>query len=264
MPASAEPDRTGRAGSDAGIAASDGGSGDADPADAQDAGGDPGSDAGTDGGGGASDVGPGDAGQTEPLRRRWSQNHGDLTFVHRADDGALDVTFRFDGATLDGDMVHGDVAVDGVVVHSTAGLTRPEQDNGFFAGLCVDPGQQVAWLPQRNSDAFELGVPFVGLLAGVDAGVFVDDVLTLELVGVRSPSGSGAYSLWRDGFPPTFFFASCDGIDAADAVQLPIGHDHFNMGFTEPGVWEVDYRISGELVEGGSSTGSTTVRFLLE
>ncbi len=33
-----------------------------------------------------------------------------------------------------------------------------------------------------------------------------------------------------------------------------IGHDHFNMGFAgAPGIWTVRYRVSGELVEDGST-----------
>ena len=44
-----------------------------------------------------------------------------------------------------------------------ASFTRPDPDGGFFDRLCVDPGAQVAWLPQGNSDASTNGVPFLGI-----------------------------------------------------------------------------------------------------
>jgi len=120
-------------------------------------------------------------------------------------------------------------------------------------------------LPQRNQDATAAGAPFVGLLAAIEPGVLVDDQLTLELSAVRSPSGTGAYSLWRDGFPPTFYFTSCDGIGAEDTLTLPIGHDHFNMGFSEPGLWEVDYRVTAQLAADASTrSADVTVRYLLD
>ena len=86
-------------------------------------------------------------------------------------------------------------------------------------------------------------------------GVFVGDALSMELVSVDSPAGTGAYSIWKDGFPPDFAMSSCDGIDATDGIVLPPGHDHFNMGFANDGagVWDVTYRVGGERVSDGST-----------
>jgi hypothetical protein len=59
--------------------------------------------------------------------------------------------------------------------------------------------------------------------------------------------------LWKDGFPPAFGFSSCDGISADDAFPLPIGHDHFNLGFAgPPGTWRARYEVEGLLALGGS------------
>ncbi len=147
---------------------------------------------------------------------------------------------------------------------TNATFVRPNPDGGFFAPLCVDAGESAYWLPQNNTDAAALGVPFMGIESVISPGIFVGDRLSLSLVNVESPSGSGAYSLWKDGFPPSFSLSSCDGVTASDTLQLPIGHDHFNHGFShEPGEWTVTYRIAGTLVGGGSSSSTTfEVHFL--
>ena len=240
-----------------------GGAGGCEPVD------DPG-DAGS-GSGGSAGNGAGGAGARSAAF--WSGGHGDLTFSFQtprgdpSDDGeALHAFFRFEDATLDGvPGIDGDFATDEILIRSSARFTRPDADNDFFAPLCIESGESALWLPQRNADATSFGVPFVGLLADVDGGVLVDDELTVELLGVSSPSGLGSYALWRDGFPPVFFFSSCGGIDSEDRLILPIGHDHFNMGFTEPGRWEVVYRVSAHLVaDGRRKATDVTVHYLLE
>ena len=219
-----------------------------------------------DGGGGGHGAGAGSA-------ALWTGGHGDLTFSFQpprgdsSDDGqALHAFFRFEGATVDGAPgVDGDFATDEILIRSSARFTRPDPDNDFFAPLCIESGENAYWLPQRNADAASFGVPFVGVLADFESAVLVDDELTLELVGVSSPSGSGSYSLWRDGFPPTFFFSSCGGIGSEDRLTLPVGHDHFNMGFTEPGRWDVIYRATAHFVaDGGVEATDVTVHYLLE
>ena len=225
-----------------------------------------------DGGGGGNGAG-GAGGAGAGSAALWSGGHGDLTFSFQpprgdpADDGeALHAFFRFENATLDGAPgVDGDFATDEILIRSSARFTRPDADNDFFAPLCIESGETAFWIPQRNADAASFGVPFVGMLVDFDSAVLLDDEVTLELIGVSSPSGSGSYSLWRDGFPPAFFFSSCRGIDSEDRLTLPLGHDHFNMGFTEPGRWEVVYRASAHLVADGSTKATdVTVHYLLE
>ena len=186
----------------------------------------------------------------------YTAGHGDLAFELEIIDDELEAHVHIEGGTVDGvTNVDGDFPVELLRIVTDATFTRPDSEGGPFAPLCVDPGQDVLWLPQGNGDANANGVPFLGIANEVPAGVFVNDRLSMELVGVNSPAGTGAYSLWKDGFPPEFFMSSCDGIDATDNLMLPRGHDHFNMGFANDGagVWDVTYRVSGELVSGGST-----------
>lgn len=224
-------------------------------------------------GGIAGSAGNGAGGAGARSTALWSSGHGDLAFSFRTPGGdpsgdgeALHAFFRFEDVTLDGVTgVDGDFAADEILIQSIARFTRPSADDDYFAPLCIESGESVYWLPQRNADATSFGAPFVGMLADFEAAVLVDDELTLELIGVSSPSGSGSYALWRDGFPPVFYFSSCGGIDSEDRFVLPLGHDHFNMGFTEPGRWEVVYRASAQLVADGSTkTTDVTVHYLLE
>jgi surface-anchored protein len=195
--------------------------------------------------------------------------HGDLGFELELDgaSGELHAHLHVEGGTVNGvPDIDGEFDLDSAFVVSDALFTRPDDSGfgGFFAPLCVGIGESVYWLPQGNAAAVANEVPFLGIAAEVDSGVFVGDQLRLALLAVDSPSGSGAYSLWKDGFPPAFGMSSCDGIDGSDAVVLPIGHDHFNMGFTEPGQWSVTYQVSGELVAGGSTSTTFTVNYVLE
>jgi hypothetical protein len=182
----------------------------------------------------------------DPVRRRWTGGHGDLVFAFV--DGSLQTFVDLDSATVDGvpgrSLVLG---LDEVVLRSAAKFTRPVVDAGFFAPLCVEPGAQVAWLPQGNADAHAHGAPFAGLRVDVPAGMFVGDGLNLVLEAVATPAGAGAYTLWQDAFPPRFLFTSCDGISTMDAFDHPLGHDHFNMAFSEPGRWVITIGARGEV-----------------
>ncbi len=130
------------------------------------------------------------------------------------------------------------------------------------AGAQWDPignaaGDPIWFLPQSNDPA----KPFLGIAAEeVDNGVFVGDQVTLTLTGL---SGPGEFSLWQTPLGgPNFFMSSYDGISAADSMTVSVGgHDHYNFGFTAPGLYEVELTASGDLVGGGSTSGSGTYQF---
>lgn len=186
----------------------------------------------------------------------YTAGHGDLAFEFELVEGELEAHVHIEGGTVDGvDDVDGEFPVALLRIVTDATFTRPDPDGGAFGPLCVAEGEDAFWLPQGNADASANGVPFLGIANEVPTGVLVGDTLSMDLVSVDSPAGTGAYSLWKDGFPPDFFMSSCDGIDATDALSLPPGHDHFNMGFGADGVgvWDVTYRVGGELTSDGST-----------
>ncbi|MCG8556953.1 MAG: hypothetical protein MJD61_16960 [Proteobacteria bacterium] len=196
--------------------------------------------------------------------RQYSSGHADLAMqLSPTPGGGFEVFLEAEGATIDGvPGTDGLFDIENVMIVTDATFTRPDAGRDFFAPLCVDEGENAFWLPQGNSEAAAHGAPFMGLALEADAGVLVDDQVRLKLVAVTSPSGEGHYSVWKDGFPPVFGMTSCDGIDAADELLLPLGHDHFNMGLSgEPGDWLVTYEVRGDLAAGGSASEQFSVRY---
>ena len=220
---------------------------------------------GTAGDGDGDPTGDGDGDGDEPALAQWTQGHGDLSFALQ-EGGNLRAFWNLGGVTLDGEtQVSGEYELSDVAPTSLATFERPAEDGGAFDALCVADGQKVQWLPQNNRDAVEGGSPFLGISNSIDRGVLENDELSLTLMSVESPSGAGAYALWRDGFPPRFFMSSCDNIDESDGMPLPVGHDHFNMGFSEPGEWTISYRLSGRLEATGDDMATDfEIHYVLE
>lgn len=93
----------------------------------------------------------------------------------------------------------------------------------------------------------------------------------LSVLDVRGPAG-GHFSLWQDGATPTVWIDTADGINHSgsdnDVFYLPSGaHNHFNWGFTQPGLYEIDVAASAFLGAGQSnptSSATTTFYFAVE
>jgi surface-anchored protein len=126
----------------------------------------------------------------------------------------------------------------------------------------VGEGEDLWVLPQVE----QVGVPFLGVGAEeIGPGDFVGDEVTVTLEAVATPSDAGHFSLYQtDAFgEPDFFMSSFDGgISPMDAFSIGAGgHLHFNYAFTEPGVWEVTFRVSGTHSMDGFVEGLGTYHF---
>ena len=209
-------------------------------------------------------LGCGDDGALAP----YTDGHADILIelVDADSEPTLDAVLLATGATIDGTFLTGGaVSLADIEVRSKARFVRPDDDGGAFAPVCAEAGEEIPWLPQSLRDANDSDSPFLGIAASFGGADLEDSQIRLALVSVDSPSGLGNYSIWQDGFPPRFFMSSCDGIDAGDDMELTDGHDHYNMGFSEPGEWTVTYRASAVVV--GSQAPVETefeVRYVLE
>lgn len=96
--------------------------------------------------------------------------------------------------------------------------------------------------------------------------------LTIELVDVRffDLAGNAAeadFSLWSVagiGADPVVWMSTADGISESDAFNLlEGGHSHTNWGFTQPGYYQVDFRVSGILASTGQRIESAVSTFHL-
>lgn len=110
-------------------------------------------------------------------------------------------------------------------------------------------------LPQDANDAANYGVPFLGIgLEELDPADW-NGSLTLTLQGITGP---GDFVLWQDGFSNSTIFA--DSVN--DSFTLAAGsHTHFNWGFTEKGIYGLEFAISGTHVADGFQTAAAIYTF---
>lgn len=198
----------------------------------------------------------------------YSEEHGDIAFEVevKGTEGEIEVLVEAEGATIDGVAgVDGEFDPNEIVIVTNAKLTRPTGDNGAFEPLCVAEGESVYWLPQDSATADAKGVPFVGIALETQTGVLSNDQAEFALLDVDSPDIGGSYALWKSGNPPKFIMSSCNGIDTNDSIVLPLGHDHYNMGFAgDKGLWRVTYAVTGKVAASGEPVSKTfTVNYLL-
>jgi surface-anchored protein len=108
------------------------------------------------------------------------------------------------------------------------------------------------------------GQPFVGVGAEELEPSEWTGPIRVSLISMSAPLGA-QFSLWQtDSFDvPTFFMSTFDGgITAADFFQIDAGdHAHFGWGFTELGVYDLEFEISGTHAVDGPKSTTATYRF---
>lgn len=117
------------------------------------------------------------------------------------------------------------------------------------------------WLPETEQDAAAQGVPFVGIgLEELTAGDWVGGIVTITLL---SFSGPGEFLLWQDdGFGGENIFLDTE--NNITSFTLAAGsHTHFNWGFTEEGLFDLEFGISGTHVTDDFQSGSATYTFAI-
>jgi surface-anchored protein len=115
--------------------------------------------------------------------------------------------------------------------------------------LSLTNGQTFWWLRQV---APPTGTLFPGFATdpGIPAGTF-SGAFSVRLTAVEGPGG---VFIWQESGGIDLLADSRDGLDSGDFLQIlssPGSHDHFNFGFTTPGVYCVTFRVDGSLTVGG-------------
>lgn len=193
--------------------------------------------------------------------------HGDLGV---ALEGGTDFHFHVHlhgGAIVDGNPLADDEEYDADAItinvpaatELTAGVDLPA------AG--VSSGDSLWVLPQGNPGTN--AIPFLGLAAEELVDSDWAPTITFALDSVVSPSGSGTFSLWQaDGLGGlNFFFSSADEaltLNGDNTLGLAVGaHDHYNWGFSEPGLWQVELTASGTHDSLGPLSDTQTFSFVV-
>lgn len=187
----------------------------------------------------------------------YTSGHGDIAVAY--ENGQLELHWHIspdgvvDGAPVgnspDGrEFAPGDL----MAFVSDPAFARPDGD--IWNPIGTGAGEDVWFLPQSGSVANTQGKPFLGLNEELDDA----DWSNLQW-SITSLVGPGEFSLWQDGFSPSFKVSSVDGLPD----PFVSGHDHFNWGFTAPGLYEVGFTYSGDHVTDGFQSDSETFRFLV-
>jgi len=140
--------------------------------------------------------------------------------------------------------------------NTSARITLPSIPNGFeFIG--AKPGATFWVLPQtEGTGALPLGLcaeqADIGHLCDWNPGDargadIADKWFEVKVVDVRGPADAN-FSMWQADaiHPPVVFVSTAEGgITDDDVFYISAGsHSHLNWGFTKPGIYEIDFRIS--------------------
>jgi surface-anchored protein len=106
--------------------------------------------------------------------------------------------------------------------------------------------------------------PFLGFGAEeIAGGICANDTLSYALTGFSSPSG-GQFILYSNGSWASPEMNTADGLSASDSIAIFAGgHDHYNLGFTAAGIYDLTLTASGNLVGGGTVETSSVFRFVV-
>ena len=178
--------------------------------------------------------------------------------------GELDMEVAYeDGAwelVLLDEVNEREVAPDESLLQGGAAVMQSVPNNAAFSFL--GSVGDTAWvLPQEETE----DVLFLGIAGDeIEAGIFENDGVDLQLKSVRGPGDVSLYAVDAFG-APVVYMNSGDGIDANDVFPVKVGgHSHQNWGFTAPGIYKVALQAAGTLFEGSESIESQTVEFTFE
>lgn len=127
------------------------------------------------------------------------------------------------------------------------------------AGTPFGDGGQPFWvLPQSQN----VNLLYLGMSAeGIPQGVF-NGPLTVQLKAIDAP---GYFMVWQAVGPGQFNLRvnTRDGLSAADAFTPIIGsHEHFNWGFSAPGVYALTFQVTGRRIGETTNLSSRECTFV--
>lgn len=155
-----------------------------------------------------------------------------------------------DYAVVGGEYVFGErFAAQEILVSIPAGLSTTL--GGDFPLLGGIAGNSVWVLP--NTDPYPVTAPFLGFSTeGFDTSPW--DAFRFTLGNVQSPTGNGGFAVWTGlslgGINPLLSTVEGTSRDYFDLSGS--GHVHYFLGFTEPGLWEIDFTVASTYLPDGT------------
>ncbi len=189
----------------------------------------------------------------------YSLGHADFGIGY---DGGFELHHHVhNGSTVNGSAIIGDAEfAPGDLTVLVPFITENRPAGAQYDFLGVSAGIPVWTLPEIEN----VNKPFYGVGSEeLDPLDFSGD-LTLQLLSVVSAPSGGDFSLWQDnGGSPVVLFATSDGVDGSDSFLLttPGGHEHFNWSFTKPGIYQLEFQVSGNHLGDGFGSDTQTFTF---
>ncbi|HCN29245.1 MAG TPA: hypothetical protein DIT64_10955 [Verrucomicrobiales bacterium] len=194
---------------------------------------------------------------------RWTAGHGDIGLAYEGGELELHLHLHEDAVVNDAaqEADSEPPADQTVIVVSEA--AQQVATAAIASGAGVSEGGTVWILPTAPNAE----LPFLGFGTEELEPAEWESNLTFSLVSVSSPSGTGHFSVYQsDGLGGFDFVMSTalGGITEDDHFEMPAGtHDHSFVAFSEPGLWAVTLKASGEHHDDGE-VESDEVTFYFE
>jgi len=190
----------------------------------------------------------------------FSAGHGDIGLA--IEEGGLELHYHFeDNAVLNGQVQTGESELGPDEAYVRVGDGGLVTVTGDFDPLNLEAGNSYFLLSANGTDADAAGVPFLGIATEELGGDFSS--ATFELT---SFSGPGEFAAWQVDSQGTLNVAmqTFDAMneDFGEIVQsVSIGHDHYFMGFTEAGVYNLGITATAVRSDLSTETDFATFRF---
>lgn len=184
----------------------------------------------------------------------YDNGHGDIGVAYEG--GELELHWHIEGGTVDG-TARADEEFDAgdLIAVTNLGFNEPNgrPASAAWAPIGNNAGDPVLFLPQVSTP----GTPFIGL-ASEEMGSSSDWISSLTW-SVSNFTGPGEFSIWQDGVTPNFFVSTADNLLSWSG---PIGgHDHYNYGFTEAGIYDIELTVSATHATDGFVSDTASFRF---
>ena len=199
---------------------------------------------------------------------QYESGHADLVVEYDADSDEWEFVVALRGATVDGVAgLSGELETDAVEIVVPSSNIEPRPDNVpnllDYDPIGVEAGIDYWKMPQTQVEATDETAPFVGINnEELPAGVFLNETVTWLLNQSISPSGMGHFSLHQEALPGPDFLMSTADPNANPGASVQVGlHDHFNFGFTEPGLWTIEFMASATRLDNTPTSGTGQFMF---
>jgi hypothetical protein len=136
-------------------------------------------------------------------------------------------------------------------------VDRPSGNQWNFLG---GPSDKIWFLPS-NSDPNK---PYLGWATEELAPADFNGNITVRLLSIVSAPANANFSVWSlDPFgTPDSHMSTADGISSADQFQLATAnHEHFFLGFTQEGLYDIEFAAFGNHTTLGNISGTGVFKF---